>query len=248
PEAAPSEDQLPWRLAAEAGGFLARRRLEYGGIGPMSGTLRGFDAPSIAGPWLGAELRPLARARSAALGGIGLYGSWQTSIGFTTTAPTGELRATRYTAYQVGATWRTPALGAPRLVLAPSIAWKGRSLTVSPSIPGLADARLSGVTAGMGAEARLGRVVILGRGGYVRWIEAKELVGGTPAFFPGGSARAIEAEAGIGVGLWGALSLRAIGEYGLTRYSLDPDPTGTYAAARAEDRILGARVVARLEL
>ncbi len=224
-----------------------RRTLDFGGIGPMDGTLHGFDAASIGGPWLAAELFPLARTGSAALGGVGVFGDWATSIAYTTLAPSGERRDTRYTSYRVGGTWRTRPLGPLRLVLAPQVAWRQLTLTVSPSIVGLADAQLSGVTAGIALEARLGRVSIVGRGGYVRWGEARDLVKGDPAFFPGGRTTAFEAEAGLGVRLRGPLSLRVIGEFGLTRYSLDPDPTGTYAAERAEDRYLGARAVGRLE-
>ncbi|HSM91699.1 MAG TPA: hypothetical protein VLT47_02370 [Anaeromyxobacteraceae bacterium] len=245
-EAGGSPETASRVLAVEAGGFLVRRTLEYGGVGPMSGSLHGLDARGIAGPWLGAELSPLAGSRSA-LRGLGLYGRWRTSIGFTVEAP-GAARDARYTSFEAGAAWRTPPLGAARFALAPSVAWRGLSLTVAPSIPGLPDARLSGVRAGLGVELRLGRVAISGRAGWVRWLEARELVKGTPAFFPGGSAEALDAEAGVGVALGGRFSLRLIGEYERTRYALDPDSTGTYAAKRADDRYVGGRAVGRVEL
>ena len=43
------------------------------------------------------------------------------------------------------------------------------------------------------------------------------------------------------------LAVRLLGTYASTRYTLDPDPTGTYAATGAEDRYLGMRAVLRGE-
>lgn len=214
----------------------------------MSGKLYGFDAHSISGPRLGAEIFALARSGSATARGLGLFGSWETSLALTTAAPSGERRDTRYTAYEAGVTWRAPPLGTLRLVLAPTLAWRGYALTVEPALAGLPDAKLTGVAAGLGAEGRVGRAVILARVGYVRWLEAKDLIEGNPAFFPGGSAAAFEVEAGLGLRLLGPFSVRVLGAYSLTRYTLDADPTGTYAATRADDRLVGARAVGRLEL
>jgi hypothetical protein len=250
PEPAPAaaEPSAPWVFAAEAGGFLRRRTLEYGGVGAMRAKLYGFDASSISGPRLGAELFALARTGPAALRGLGLFGSWETSVALTTAVPSGQRRDTRYHAYEVGVAWRAPPLGSLRLVLAPALAWRGYSLTVEPALAGLPDAKLRGVAAGVGVEGRIGRAVILARGGYVRWLEAKDLIDGNPPFFPGGSAAALEAEVGLGLRLSGSVSVRVLGAYSLTRYRLEVDPTGTYAATRADDRIIGARAVGRLEL
>jgi hypothetical protein len=250
PEPAPlaAEPSARGVFAAEAGGFLRRRTLEYGGVGPMRARLYGFDANSISGPRLGAELFALARTGPAALRGLGLFGSWETSVSLTTAVPSGERRDTRYTAYEVGVAWRAPPLGSLRVVLAPALAWRGYSLTVEPTLAGLPDAKLRGVAAGVGVEGRIGRAVVLARGGYVRWLDAKGLIEGNPPFFPGGSAAALEAEVGLGLRLQGPLSVRVVGAYSLTRYTLAADPTGTYAATRADDRIIGARAVGRLEL
>jgi hypothetical protein len=247
PRPAPAEP-APWMFALEAGGFLRGRTLEYGGVGAMSGKLYGFDAHSISGPRLGAELFALARSGSAALRGLGLFGSWETSVALSTATPSGERRDTRYTAYEAGVTWRAPPLGTLGLVLAPTLSWRGYALTVAPPLAGLPDAKLTGVGAGLGAEGRFGRVVFLARAGYVRWLVAKELIEGNPPFFPGGSAAAFEVEGGLGVRLSGPFSVRVIGAYSLTRYTLDADPTRTYAATRADDRLFGARAVGRLEL
>jgi hypothetical protein len=38
-----------------------------------------------------------------------------------------------------------------------------------------------------------------------------------------------------------------LGEYSSTSYSFDADPTGTYTATGATDRLLGGRAVLRLD-
>ena len=39
-----------------------------------------------------------------------------------------------------------------------------------------------------------------------------------------------------------------VGEYSSTSYTLDPDPSGTYRASGATDRLLGARASIRADL
>jgi hypothetical protein len=104
------------------------------------------------------------------------------------------------------------------------------------------------VRVGLSAEARVAsRITILAGLGWVKWLTAKELIDGDPAYFPGSDASGLEAEIGAGVVVWGPLSVRVLGTYASTRYTLDPDPTGTYAATGAEDRYLGLRAVLRGE-
>ncbi|HET9554497.1 MAG TPA: hypothetical protein VFP50_16150, partial [Anaeromyxobacteraceae bacterium] len=235
-------------FAVEAGGFLTSRKLEYGGIGPMNGTLRGFDATSISGPRVRAELYPLGWSPWPALAGLGVFGEWGTSVDFTTGAPLGGRLPTRFTRLDLGATWRTPPIGAPRLVLAPVVAWQRRQLEVTPPIDGLPDADLMGVRVGLAAEAWIGsHVQLLAGAGWVDWLTARDLIKGSPPFFPGGHAWAIEAEAGLGLRLFGPISLRLLGEYSQTRYTLEPDRRQTYSATSARDRYLGGRGTLRVE-
>ena len=79
----------------------------------------------------------------------------------------------------------------------------------------------------------------------VKWTTARELVEG---FFPGGSAYALEANAGVSVALGGAFSLRVLLGYSGTHYALEPSPGGTYQASGATDQYLGARATVRGEL
>ncbi len=91
------------------------------------------------------------------------------------------------------------------------------------------------------------RFALLVGGGWVRWTSAPDLVEGDVAFFPSGSASALEAEAGLSLAFTRRLSVRMLGEYSSTRYALDADATGTYRASEATDRYLGGRAAMRAE-
>jgi hypothetical protein len=244
--AAPAERR--WLVAAELGFFASQRTLSYSGVSASTGTLLGFDAGGMAGPCLSLEIHPMARSASVALGGLGLRLGLAMSVGLETEALTGEKRPTQFTRLEAGARWRAPPITGLSLVLIPEVAWVSQKLTVDPAIPGLPDSDLSGVRVGLSAEARVAsRITILAGLGWVKWLTAKDLIDGDPAYFPGSDASGLEAELGAGVAVWGPLSVRVLGTYASTRYTLDPDPTGTYAATGAEDRYLGLRAVLRGE-
>ena len=68
---------------------------------------------------------------------------------------------------------------------------------------------------------------------------------GAPRSSPSGSASALEAEAGFDFRLVDPISLRILGEYSSTKYSLSPASGAPYQASSAEDRRLGARATLR---
>jgi hypothetical protein len=244
----PQAEERRWLAAGELGLFASQRRLSYGGVGPSTGTLLGFDASGMVGPSLSVEVFPLAHGTSAALGGLGLHLGVATSVGLETQAPSGEKLPTSFTRLELGARWRAPPLTGLKLVLVPEVSWVSQKLEVSPAISGLPNSDLSGVRLALAAEARVtGRITILAALGWVKWLTARELIDGSPPYFPGSSAAALEAELGVGVAVWGPLSVRVLGDYSSTRYQLDPDPSGTWAATSAEDRYLGMRAVVRGE-
>jgi hypothetical protein len=248
PAPSPQAEERRWLAAGELGLFASQRRLSYGGVGSGTGTLLGFDASGMVGPSLSVEVFPLAHGTSAALGGLGLHLGLATSVGLETQAPSGEKLPTSFTRLELGARWRAPPLTGLELVLVPEVAWVSQKLEVSPAIPGLPDSDLSGVRVALAAEARVtSRITILAALGWVKWLTARELIDGSPPYFPGSSAAALEAEVGVGVAVWGPLAVRVLGEYSSTSYQLDPDPTGTWAATSAEDRYLGLRAVVRGE-
>jgi hypothetical protein len=231
-------------LAVEAGVLLTNRHLSFSGVG--GGALQEFKVGFFTSPRFRLELYPLS-SRPGILAGLGVFGDYARSVGLKTKVDTSN-DPTTSSRLRAGLLWRSPALTGPGLVLVPALSYEKVQLSVSPSVPGMPDADLSGLKLGLGVEQPLGRRFTLLAGlGYVRWTTAKDLVKGSPAFFPGGSASAFEAEGGLGVWLMGPLSARALVEYSRTGYSLDADPTGTYAASGATDAYLGFRLMLRAE-
>jgi len=241
PPAAPSSGQ--WLVAAELGGFFAKRDLTYSGAG---GPLLEHHVPGMAGPAGHLELFPLSSLASP-LRGLGLSLDYARTVLLQTKDAAGAKVDTTGTRLAGAVAWRAPPLTSVGLVLVPSVGYESRQLTASPAIDGLPDTRLSGLRGGLTLELPLApRFTLLLDAGYLRWLTARELVKGTPAFFSGGSAYGIDLSAGLAVRLFGPLSVRVRGGYGFTRYSLE-SPTGTYAASAATDAQLHAGAALRVE-
>lgn len=236
-----------WLAAAEVGACLTKRDLSFDGAGTGSGSLRAYRSNLIGSPRVHLEVFPLSLVTAGPIAGLGLFGDYSFSLGLkTNTGPGTPENGTSFTRLQGGLAWRFHPLSSWRLELIPAISYRRLEFTVSPSIPGLADSHLSGLAGALDLEIPVGgAVAVLVGGGYVQWLVAKDLVKGDVAFFPGGSAHGVEAEAGVSVVLSGPVSLRVLGEYGATTYSLDRDPTGTYVATGAKDEYLGGRVMLR---
>jgi hypothetical protein len=239
-------ERSPRWLAVELGLFAARRELRFQTAGLGAAQLREYSAPAITGPLLRLEVFPAAPFTQGLAAGAGLFGSYRLSVGLRTRTDAGEPRSSEISRLVLGATWRSPPLSTLRIVLAPSVSYQSLKAVVQPAIPGLADAKLSGVKGGLDLEFRSGRSLsFLMGGGYVKWTTAQDLVEGSVAFFPGGSASAIELEVGMSVAVLRWLSIRLLGEYSSTRYSFEADPTGVYSASGARDTYLGGRLVLR---
>ncbi|MCM2334587.1 MAG: hypothetical protein NDI82_11660, partial [Anaeromyxobacteraceae bacterium] len=233
-------------IATEAGPFFGSRVLAFTGTDAGSSTLRGFEANAVAGARLHLSLFPLARRGGWGWAGLGVTADWDRSIGLHADAPTGGQRPVERTRWRAGLAWRSPPL-AGRLVLAPSLAYEAWGVVTKPAIDGLPDADLAGVRLALGAELAVARRLTLLAGvGWVRWHQARDLVAGDPAFFPGGSAWGLAGEAGLAVAVRGPLSARLVLEHAATRYSLRPDPSGRYAASQATDSTTEVRALARL--
>ncbi len=242
---APGPGPGPW-LAVEAGVEPAHLSLHFpgGGTAPV-----GYDVDLPAAPRLHLELYPLRPAGGRAAG-IALFGdaTWQPVVEL----PAGtRTHQASYLRLRGGLLWRLAV--ARWLVVVPALAWEVESFVVGAvdgvRLPGLPDSRLSGGSAALGLELPLGgpRFSLLAGGRIARWIGVGELAGGS-TFFPGGSASTLEAEAGAAVALAGPVSLRALGRYATTRWSLDVDPSGAYTVRSAVAESWGGRVVLRLEL
>jgi hypothetical protein len=237
--------------ALEAGGYVTQRKLAYEGIPSGTSALRGFEASVIASPRFHLEVYPASLLTEGFFAGIGLFADYGLSVGLKTKDPaSGAEHSTSFTRLGAGLLWRLQPASSSRFALVPAVSYQQVKFKIEPlagaPIAGLPDANLSGVKGSLGAEIPLGDAVsILLGAGYVKWTTAKDLVGG--GFFPGGSAYALEGEAGFSVAFSALLSLRILGEYSGTKYSLQPDASGTYQATGATDRYLGGRAMLRAE-
>ncbi|MGB8930943.1 MAG: hypothetical protein WCC48_06800, partial [Anaeromyxobacteraceae bacterium] len=232
-------------VAIEAGIEPTRRTLRF----PSDGTAPvgyGVTTPSM--PFLALELHPFGGVAGGAAG-FALFGEGSYLPGI---ALPSEARMNRATAlsFRCGLRWRIPV--ADRMVLVPAAAWERESFVVAAAdgvkVPGLPDDRLAGPSVALGLEVKVaGRVTALAGGRATLWTDARELAGGA-AFFPGGRALTLQGEAGFSLLLSRRVSLRVLGSYADTRWTLEPDPSGAYTVRSARAERLGGRVTLRLGL
>lgn len=234
----------PW-LVVQAGGLGGRRELRFDGAVAGPAPLRGHLAPRVLGVAGRLEVHPAARAGGAFLPGLGLFAAYATSLGLETTVD-GAPRDTRLWQLGAGVLWRSAPASAARRALLASLSYEARGAEVRPAVAGLADAALAGVRGGLGLEQPVaGPVLAILDGGYTRWLAARDLVGGSPAYFPGGSAWALDLEAGLGLAVGGGVQIRLAGRWEMTRYDFDPHPEGVYRATGARDEQLTGRLSVR---
>jgi hypothetical protein len=244
---------IPW-VIAELGIDISQRKLTYGGVGSGGTTpLVEYDASSIMSPRGRLELYPLSSATTSLAAGIGAYGEYGMSMGLKTADPSKVQHDSQASRLEAGLLWRMVLVPGSQFALIPAVGFRQMKLTTDPVngalIPGLPDANLSGFAFSLKAEVPLiAGFSLLAGGGFVKWMDAKDLIKGSVAFFPGGSAYALEAEAGLSMSVFGPLSIRVLGELSSTTYTLDPDTTGKYQATDATDQYLGGRAMLHLQL
>jgi hypothetical protein len=232
----------PW-LVLEAGIEPSRASLRFpsGGTAPV-----GYEVTFPALPRLRLEVHPFQPLGGLAAG-VQLFadGTWLPGVKLPTSTSTHKATETRWRA---GLGWRLPATG--WLTAIPSAALEQASFVVGTvnglGVPGLPNTRLAGFSGGLDLEATVvgTRITGLVGGRYVAWRSAGELAGGA-AFFPGGSATGIAAEAGLEARLTGSLAVRLLGTWQQTRWSLDVDPSGAYTVGSATATAFGGRLSLR---
>lgn len=232
-----------WLLAVELGYQGTRRDLSYEGTGSGANDLLAYRVSLVSSPRLHLELFPLASSTQGALAGLGLFGDYAFSVGLETQNGSGTKQPSSYSRIQAGATWRIYPSATSRLALVPAVSYQRMRFTVDGGIPGLPNMVLTGIKGSLGFELPVGGgFTVLAGGGYVHWMSAKDLV---EDFFRSGSAYALEAEAGVSLAFTKAISLRVLGEYSLTKYSLSDPSTSTYVATGARDEYISARAMLR---
>ena len=235
-------------VSIEVGGNFLNRDLSYT---PTDQTgLRTYSASVIGLLYLGLEVFPFAKS-GGFLAGLGLFGSYQFSIGLKSQTDGGQQESTSFNMLAAGIEARIRPIKYSDFALVIPVAFRTYNFTVTnaAAFTGLPDQNMLGVSAGLKLEIPIGSwFLILIGGDYVFWFQKHQLIGNSnPVYFTSGNAGAFEAELGFGFYIVGPLSLRLVGEYSNTSYSFNPDPSGTYNATGASDRLLGAKAVIRLD-
>lgn len=238
-------------VSIEVGGNFLNRKLSYTPDGTPG--LLTYDADLIFLAYVGLEVFPFAKT-GGFLAGLGFFGNYSFSIGLKSKQPTtGIDESSDMTMLSAGVEARIRPIKYSDFAFTIPVAYRTYKFTVdnaTTEFPGLPLQALTGISVGLKFEIPIGSwfVILLG-GDYVFWINKHQLIGNpqNPVYFPSGHAGAIEFEAGVGFYLFGPLSVRALGEYSSTSYSFDADPTGTYTATGATDRLIGGRAVIRLD-
>jgi hypothetical protein len=232
----------PW-LVADAGVETGRFTLQFpaGGTAPV-----GFRVSLPAVATLRLELYPL-RSVAPALAGAGAYAEG----GLLALHPGGQGFQATYLRLRGGVLWRLQL--DEWLELSPAVGWETEVVAVRTAdgaqYPGLPDLALAGPSLGLDAVIPVGRsrfAALLG-GRAVWWLHAGELAGGA-RFFPGGSALGLQADAGVAVRLTEVFSIRVLGRWAATSWTLQEDPSHAYTVRAARADRLGAHAQVRLEL
>jgi hypothetical protein len=237
-------------VTVEVGGNFYNRALSYDPEGTPG--LLTYNANAIFMAYVGVELFPFAKTGSF-LAGLGIFGNYSFSIGLKSQQPTTNVEeSSSFSMLSAGLEARIRPIKYSDFALVIPVAFRTYKFSVdnaAAEFPGLPLQSLLGVSAGLKVEIPIGSwfVILLG-GDYVFWFQKQQLIGNSnPTYFPSGSAGALEFEAGFGIYIVGPLSVRLLGQYSSTKYSFDADPTGTYTATGATDRLIGGRATVRLE-
>jgi hypothetical protein len=237
---------VPPAIGADAGVEAAQHSLKF----PTNGTAPvGYVVNLDAVPWARLEGYPL---RELGLGetmeSVGLFADGAYLPGIPLSAGSKTFKMS-YMRFRLGA--MMPFQFESGLTLRPAIAYEAESVSVRAAggarFPGLPDTRLAGPSLGLDATYPAGtRLTLLAGGRGVLWTQAGELAG-NKQFFPKGSASGIDLEAGAAFKLGSMFSVRAVGFYGVTTWSLSKDPSSAYTVRSAKSESLGVRGSIRLE-
>jgi hypothetical protein len=236
----------------EVGGDFLNRYLSYTPDGTP--LLLTYKANLIAMLYAGIEFFPFAKTGSF-LAGLGIFGNYTFSLGLKSQQPTGgngTQDSSSFSMLSAGLEARIRPIKYSDFAIVIPVAFRTYQFAVDNAavdFPRLPTQHLVGLSAGLKLEIPLGSwfVILLG-GDYVFWFQQRQLIANSnPTYFPSGSAGALELELGFGIYIVGPLSVRLLGQYANTSYSLNTDPTVPYSATGASDRLFGGRATVRLE-
>jgi hypothetical protein len=245
-----------WPFAVEIGVDLLNRNLSYDNVGAGS-ILRPYSVGLFFAPHARLELFPIAFFSDGFFAGIGIFGDYAMSVGlkskFQDTTDSFD-KGTTYNRWQAGIEWRMRFWSESDFAIVPFFAY-GKQKFVTDGDPagsgfnGLPQFNLSGYKFGLRVDIPVssGFWIIVG-GDYVIWstkdLAVQDATGLNSVHFTG-SAKAIEAELGFHIHLFGPVALRVFGTYQSTSFTFDEGQPE--AAGSATDRYLGGRVMLRMQ-
>jgi len=231
--------------AAELGLHLFNHKHEFAQL--SSDNLRSFRAGIQATPALRAEFYPLALADFGLASGIGLDFNFALSLGFKIQDEHANKFPMHWSSVDGGLRWRlqfskqwraavTPMVGIQRTSLSHGALADGTQLVGFPSL------KITAMRIGLGVELPFASdwVVIFGDFSYLPVLSAKELL--AAPYFPEGSAFGLEGKLGLGIKLWGPLSLRFSGFLSRTNFKLNAAEGSEYVADSAAYQRLGLQM------
>ena len=234
--------------AVDLGMNVTQRKLSYDGVGASGAPLQ-LVADGIVCPTASVELSPFAGVEDRWYAGAAAFASYARSVALETQEPGASTvrHATTLSRIEAGAGLRFRPVASARATVLARVSYRKLTVATKPAggvaLQGLPDADLAGPSFGLDLEAPFGsRYALLAGAAYTRWLRAKDLVGA--GYFADGSAWALDANAGLSIGLRSSLSLRVLLDYGRTRYSLSG--ASPYSATGATDAYVGGRALVRV--
>ena len=246
-----------WRFAAELGVQLLNRNLSYSNVGGSS-ILRPYTANLFFAPTVRLSFFPIAFFSDGFFAGIGLYADYAMSVGlkssFSDSANTFE-KGTTFSKLNAGVEWRMRFWKDSDFAIVPFFAY-GTQKFVTDGGPndvgfgGLPQFDLTGIKFGLRLDIPVtsGFWILVG-GDYVLWnnktLAVQDSTGLNSTSFSG-SAKAIEADLGLRIALFGPVWLGVDFFYSSTSFTFDDNQPE--AAGSATDRYLGGSITLRVQL
>ena len=246
-----------WRFAAELGVQLLNRNLSYSNVGGSS-ILRPYTANLFFAPTVRLSFFPIAFFSDGFFAGIGLYADYAMSVGlkssFSDSANTFE-KGTTFSKLNAGVEWRMRFWKDSDFAIVPFFAY-GTQKFVTDGSPndvgfgGLPQFDLTGIKFGLRLDIPVtsGFWILVG-GDYVLWnnktLAVQDSTGVNSTSFSG-SAKAIEADLGLRIALFGPVWLGVDFFYSSTSFTFDDNQPE--AAGSATDRYLGGSITLRVQL
>ena len=229
----------------EVGMQLFNHKHEFAKL--KTNNLRSFEASLQAAPTLRAEFYPLAFMDLGLASGIGLDASFAMSLGFKIQDENNNKFPMNWSTVDGGLRWRmqfsktwrgalTPMVGIQHVSLSHGTLADGTKLNGFPKLS------MTALRVGLGFELPFASdwLVAFGDFSYLPVLSAKELL--AAPYFPEGSAFGLAGKLGLGVKIWGPLSVRLSGFLSRTNFTLKAASDSPYVADSATYQRLGGQV------